>query len=200
MNDLIKQHLATRDTVLQEIIQRIDWPKIVSTRNVFHDLLSCVIEQQIHYRSTKQIFAKLLAKASLEELTPDNFATFEERALTDVKLSGGKYETIVGVLDFFEQQNPDWQAMEDQEVRQLLSKIKGVGPWTIDMILMYTLERPDVLPVQDYHLRKIMTQRYPIESKRMVTQLKAIAENWVPYRSFGVKYLLTWKADKPTSP
>ncbi len=193
LSNSVTHHLSAKDSILKQVIAEVDWPEIVSTGNVFHDLMSCVIEQQIHYRSTKKTFAKLLAEASLEELTSDNFEEFEEQALGDVKLSMRKYETIVEVVAFFQRHLPDWLGMSNAEVRETLGSIKGIGPWTIDMILLYTLERPDVFPAQDYHLRLVMEQLYGIGPKRITSGMKKIAENWAPYQSFGVKYLLSWK-------
>lgn len=200
MQKQIIQHLSAKDETLQHVVAKIEWPVVTSTHNVFHDLLSCVIEQQIHYRSTKKTFAKLLVKASVEELTPDNFEQFEE-VLSDVKLSMSKYETLAGVLEFFDMHSPDWPRLSDAEVREALGDIKGIGPWTVDMILLYTLERPNIFPVQDYHLRLAMEQLYGIGPKYMTAEMRKIAERWSPYQSFGVKYLLAWKeANKRKKP
>jgi len=192
MQQEIIHHLTTHDVVLAPVIAEVDWPEFTSTQNVFHDLMSCVIEQQIHYRSTKKIFARLLEKAFLEELTPDNFEQLEE-VLDEVKLSMKKYQTVVEVVDFFQGHSPDWSRMSDKEVRETLGTIPGVGPWTVDMILLYTLERPDVFPLQDFHLKKVMKQLYALEDKGLSSSMKAIAAKWSPYRSYGVKYLLVWK-------
>ncbi len=194
MTSKIKKQLALNDEILEDIINKIDLPKIENTQNVFHDLMSCIIEQQIHYRSTKNIFQKRMEAANLEILTVENFEKLEKDGFKNLKLSTNKYETILRVVDFFEKNNIDWEKNDDVEVRKILSKIKGVGTWTIDMILMYTLERADIFPADDYHLKLIMTKLYPIdESARVKAQQKAIAENWAPYKSFGVKYLLAYK-------
>lgn len=189
----IKLYLSKRDVILKEIINTIPFPTVCSTQNVFHDLMSCIIEQQIHYRSTKKTFAKLLDKASIEMLTPDNFEEFEDQALQHIKLSQGKYETIVALLEFFQEPIPEWQTLEDMEVYQTLRSIKGIGQWSVDMILMYTLERHNVFPVQDFHLKNVMTSLYSLDKQGLSSALKAIALRWSPYQSFGVKYLLAWK-------
>ena len=93
MQKRVIQHLSAKDNILKQVISEVEWPATTSTNNVFHDLMGCVIEQQIHYRSTKKTFAKLLMKASLQELTLDNFEQLEE-VLGDVKLSMRKYETL----------------------------------------------------------------------------------------------------------
>ena len=187
------QHLQ-EDEVIKEVIKTISLPPIVSTQHVFHDLTSCVLEQQIHYRSTKKIFQKILLAADLTLLTPDNFPVLEEKGFGTYKLSMQKHETLLQLVAFFTENDIQWQQLEDQEVRKLLLKIKGISHWTVDMILLYTLERADVFPVDDYHLKQIMTRLYSIGStEKLRPRMKEIAANWAPHRSLAVRYLLAWK-------
>lgn len=194
INSQIKGHLSERDEVLQNLIQTLDLPEIKSTQNVFHDLMSCVIEQQIHYRSTKKIFQKMLATASIDTLTTENFEHFEERAFQSIKLSAQKYETVLRLVDFFEKDASDWMHLGDQDVRNLLSPIKGISHWTVDMILLYTLGRENVFPSDDYHLKQIMSKLYSLDlSSKSKSKMKAVAMPWEPYKSWAVRYLLAWK-------
>lgn len=187
------RHLAEHDTIVGEIINLIKLPEIHSTRHLFHDLMSCVIEQQIHYRSSKKQFAKLLLAADIHLLTPDNFEFFEEKALLRTKLSARKYETMAAVLEFFHDNEPDWVQMDDAAVSSTLGGIQGVGKWTVDMLLIYTLGRADVFTADDYHLQQIMSRLYGLEQQGLKAAMKGIAEHWKPYRSFGLRYLLAWK-------
>ncbi len=194
----IKQILE-RDSVLKNIIQSIPEPQIQSTDNVFHDLMSCILEQQIHYRSTKKIFQKMLNAASLEILTPENFAQFEEKAFQNTNFSMTKYETIERTIDFFNENNRatnriDWQELKDEEIAQKLSSIKGIGKWTIDMILLYTLERPNVFPFDDFHLKEIIVKLYGLNPNvKLKTQMIDISNTWGEHKSLAIKYLLAWK-------
>lgn len=188
------QHLQ-EDEIIKEVIKTIALPPIASTQQVFHDLMSCVLEQQIHYRSTKKIFQKILTAADLVLLTPDNFQVLEEKSFGTYKLSMQKYETLLQLVTFFKENDIQWQQLEDQEIRKLLLKIKGISNWTVDMILLYTLEREDVFPIDDYHIKQIMTRLYSIgPTEKLRPRMKEIAENWAPYRSLAVRYLLAWKA------
>jgi DNA-3-methyladenine glycosylase II len=186
--------LLTNDEKLVEIIQIIPEPKLESTYDVFFDLMSCIIEQQIHYRSTKKIFKKLLEKADLFTLTPVNFGDFEDKALSGIKLSLAKYETMGRVLDFWQQNTIDWEKLNDAEVTEKLAAIKGIGKWTIDMILLYTLQRPNIFPADDFHLKEIMTGLYGLDvGAKLKKQMLSIAESWQPHKSLAVRYLLAWK-------
>lgn len=182
------------DSILDEIAQQIPKPEIISTNDVFHDLMSCVLEQQIHYRSTKKIFQKMINVANIERLSLDNFSAFEEAALKDAKLSLAKYETLQRILEYWETNQVDWFHLKDAEVRHKLTEIKGIGKWTIDMILLYTLQRPDVFPNDDFHLKQIMTSLYGLNpNTKLKSQMMEISKKWAGKKSLAVLYLLDWK-------
>lgn len=186
--------LAKADPILEKIIATIPEPTIETTNDVFHDLMSCILEQQIHYRSTKRIFQKTLQLADTETLTLNNFYIFEERALPTAKLAMGKLETVERAIDFFTSNKINWQLLTDAEVIEKLSSIKGVGKWTIDMILLYTLQRPDVFPYDDFHLKEIMIKLYGLNPNvRLKAQMLDVSETWGAHKSLAIKYLLAWK-------
>jgi DNA-3-methyladenine glycosylase II len=186
--------LSSNDEILKKIIGTIPVPEIDSTGDVFHDLISCILEQQIHYRSSKKIFAKMLERAGLSRLTLDNFEILEEKALPFAKLSDSKYQTLAQTLDFFAKNKPDWQQLSDAEVRAKLAGIKGIGPWTMDMILLYTLQRPNIFPFDDFHLKAVMVKMYGLNPDvQLKKQMLEVAEMWQPHQSLAVKYLLAWK-------
>ncbi len=136
----------------------------------------------------------MLDAAEISLLTPDDFPDLERKSFKNVKLSAKKYETIANVLDFWETNKIDWTQLSDPEVKTRLSKIKGVGPWTIDMILLYTLKRPDIFNYDDFHIKQIMTTEYGLNPKvKLKAQMKEVAEPWRPFRSTAFRYLLDWK-------
>ena len=188
------QELVSKDKKLEKIIPRIQIPEIQSTKNVFHDLMSCIIEQQINYRSTKKTFQKLLIQSEIKPLTTENFPVFEADGLQKANLSMKKWETIQGTLDFFEESKIDWFKITDQELRATLKGIGGVGPWTQDMILLYTLERPNIVPYDDYHLKGIMTKVYGLNTNSgLKAQMKSIGANWHPHGSVATRILFEWE-------
>lgn len=189
-----EKKLAKSDPILEKIILQVAKPAIISTKDVFHDLMSCVLEQQIHYRSTKKIFQKMLNLSNLERLSIDNFHVFEEKSFGSIKLAMGKYETIVRILEFWEANNINWQSLSDEEIISKLSSIKGIGKWTIDMILLYTLERPNIFPYDDFHLKQIIVSLYGLDEKvRLKAQMLEISGKWKNQQSLAVLYLLEWK-------
>jgi DNA-3-methyladenine glycosylase II len=194
MNNQAISQLQNADDVLKKIIEIIELPTIETTNDVFHDLMSCILEQQIHYRSTKRIFQKMLQTANIERLTLDNFAEFEKTAFANSKLAIGKFETVERIVDFFTVNKINWALLNNDEVIEKLSSIKGIGKWTIDMILLYTLERPDVFPYDDFHLKEIMVKLYGLNlNVKLKAQMLDVAEVWGAHKSLAVKYLLAWK-------
>ncbi|TAG52117.1 MAG: DNA-3-methyladenine glycosylase 2 family protein [Cytophagales bacterium] len=191
MNSKIK----ITDPILEKIIAQIELPIINSTKDIFHDLMSCIIEQQIHYRSTKRIFAKALERANIAHLTIDNFHLVEKNSLPKIKLAMGKYETMMSFIEYWSNNTLDFHKLSDEEVIKELSAIKGIGKWTIDMILLYTLERPNIFPFDDFHLKQIMVALYNLDPNvKLKAQMLDIAEKWENQKSLAVLYLLAYKA------
>ena len=189
-----KQFLAKSDPIIANIITQIPEPIIESTNDVFHDMLSCVLEQQIHYRSTKKTFQKMIQSGDIERLTLENFEVFEEKSFINTKLSINKYETVLGVVEFWKKEQIDWKTLTDEEVIEKLSSIKGIGKWTIDMILLYTLQRPNVFPYDDFHLKEVMIKLYGLNPNvKLKAQMIEISNAWGEYKSLAVKYLLEYK-------
>lgn len=136
----------------------------------------------------------MLQLAGLERLSASNFHHFEEKALKGGNLSSFKYETIVNILDFWNNGDLPWDSLTDLQVTEQLSIIKGVGKWTIDMILMYTLKRPNCFPADDFHLKQIMVNLYRLNPDvKLKSEMINVSNGWGEHKSLAVLYLLAWK-------
>lgn len=197
MNQAIKQHLSKNDNQLAEIINFIELEPILSSENVFEDLVSCIIEQQIPYRSRGVMMKKLMDLLENAPLTPEFIATLDEEAWAKKKLSNKKYHTLLAFANHWETHKMDnipWKSLTDEEVTTTLTDLKGIGQQTAQMILLYTLERPNVFPVNDYHLKIIMAKVYDLNPKQNNKKaMLEIAESWKPYQSYATRYLLAYK-------
>jgi DNA-3-methyladenine glycosylase II len=202
MDKKVVQLLSDNDPILAKIIETVTLEPVVSTKDVFHDLMSCILEQQIHYRSTKRIFAKALERANITHLTLENFHLIEKHSLPQIKLAMGKYETMMAFIDYWSNNRLDFHALSDAEVSAELSSIKGIGKWTIDMILLYTLQRPNVFPYDDFHIKQIMVSVYGLDEKtKLKAQMLEAASHWGEHKSLAIKYLLEYKrAPSKSSP
>ena len=89
--------------------------------------------------------------------------------------------------------------MEDEELIEFLVQIKGIGRWTAEMLLMFTLGRPDVFAVDDLGIQQAMTKLYKLDAtdkKEMKRKMLQISEKWKPYRTYACRYLWQWKDEK----
>jgi DNA-3-methyladenine glycosylase II len=129
---------------------------------------------------------------------PDKLISLGMDTLRSVGLSRQKAAYLQNVAAFFQKEkleNKDWSSMDDEAIIQYLTQIKGVGKWTVEMILMFSLERPDVLPLDDYGISSAIVQLYGLEeSGRTLRQrMLGLAEPWRPYRSYACWYLWRFK-------
>jgi DNA-3-methyladenine glycosylase II len=204
--DHIRIHLS-QDPVLSKIMAetpaiRMPDPTTPAPANeLYLSLLESIVSQQISVKAADAIFARFLA------LFPDNdpqaklllLKTTEE--LRSAGLSFQKIKYLQSVAEFSLENPMDrahLSAMTDEEIVQYLIPIKGVGRWTVEMLLMFTLDRPDILPIDDLIIRQKMIRAYPEETsgltgKSLYKALLDIAEPWRPYRTTASRYLWRWK-------
>ncbi len=187
-------YLRQCDPVLNRIIESIPVPVCDSSGDVYYDLLSCVVDQQIHYRASKSGgFARLLALFPGGYPHPDQLLRLPEDAVLAIKCSGQKYRTICHLATQFhtdEWAQTDWQTLPDAVVQERLGTLPGIGRWTTDMILMFTLQRPNVFPVDDYQLKKKVTALYELfDNQALPRQMSQLTQLWSPYRSLACQYV-----------
>lgn len=197
MNQQAANFLKGKDPILNEIIRTIPAPMIASTNDVFYDLVGCIVAQKIHYRGKSPWMKKLSILLKERHPTPESVLNIDEKAFAEMKLSNNKYQTLFRLADTWQRQKMDkmdWSALTDEAVKGMLMDIKGIGNWTVDMILLYTLQRPNVFPYEDYHLKNMMAQLYELNPKsKLKAQMLDVANEWLPYQSTAVKYILAWK-------
>lgn len=193
----IAQYLSQQDSTLREIIDLVDIPEFQTSEDVFHDLVWCIVEQQIPYRAKGYMMRKMKELLGESILSPSAIFNIDIESWIHKKLAKNKYETLIRLADYWNEKNLEniaWSELEDDEIRNELIAVKGIGHQMIDMILMYTLRRPNVFPANDYHLKIIMDKTYEFDdSQSLKKHMQKTAEQWKPYRSLAVMYLLAYK-------
>lgn len=178
-----------------------DYADTQASDRVYLALLESIVAQQISTKAADAIFARFRA------LFPDNLP--EANALlaktTDELRSAGlsfqKIKYVQSVAEFAVKNSLDrihLDAMTDEEIVQYLLPIKGVGRWTVEMMLMFVLDRPDIFPIDDLIIRQRMIQAYPEQTKNLTGKalykaLHQIADAWRPHRTTASRYLWRWK-------
>ncbi|CAN5316265.1 hypothetical protein BH09BAC2_BH09BAC2_06240 [soil metagenome] len=177
-------------------------PLILEKRNkVYLRLCSSIMSQQLSTKVAKVIYNRFIDLYG-KEPTPRQIADTPFYQLRGIGLSNAKVNYVQNVCNFFiEQKITDAQLhkLSNEEVIELLTQIKGVGKWTVEMILMFTLGREDVFAVDDLGIQQSITRLYnlnPENKKELKEQMLTISSKWSPYRTYACRYLWNWKDDK----
>ena len=196
MSEII-DHLL-KDKKLSEIIPFITLSEIDAHNDIYLDLLDSIVSQQLSVKVAGIIFERFLNLFDNLDPTPQKILDLDVEAIRGCGLSYQKANYIKNIAQYWidhHELNRDWQAMTDDEIISELSSIKGVGKWTVQMILMFRLNRLDVFPIDDLGIRQGMAHLYNItgSGKEIVFQMTEIAEHWRPYRSVACRYVWKWK-------
>ena len=198
MNDEALRHLR-RDRNFAALIRRVGPPKlgIQRGRSPYEALMRAIAHQQLHGRAAQAILARFEALYPADGFPPPELVlASSEIELRACGLSGSKIAAMRAIcaaaLDGTVPTRRASARLSDAELIERLSAIRGVGRWTVEMLLIFTLGRPDVLPVDDFGVREgyRLLQRLDVQPKP-----KALAEiglAWAPFRSTAAWYL--WRA------
>jgi len=177
---------------------------ILEKRNAIHlRLCSSIMSQQLSTKVAAVIYARFLALFKKKIPSAQDILAIPFDDLRNIGLSNAKVRYIQNVCEFFiENKLTDARLhkMENEELIDLLTQIKGIGRWTVEMILMFSLGREDVFAVDDLGIQQAMTRLYkidPEDKKAMRLQMIKIAEKWRPYRTYACRYLWNWKDNEP---
>jgi DNA-3-methyladenine glycosylase II len=196
----IKAHLKHNAPELIPLIDSIELP-VLTSKDVYSDLLDSIVSQQLSVKAAGTIFARFLDLFPNRYPAPEWVLTLEHDQLRAVGLSGQKANYIKNTAQFFLDNQlieKDWTTVSDEEIIKQLTTIKGVGKWTVQMILMFTLQREDILPVDDLGIQQGMTRLYNMDAsaKNFKKEMEMLAEPWRPYRSIASRYIWRWKDTK----
>jgi DNA-3-methyladenine glycosylase II len=196
--------LMRRDPVLAAIIRSHGACGIRTgrERDIFCGLVEAIVSQQLSTRAAATIYGRL--RALLPKggpPTPESLQALSDAAMRAAGLSRQKLgymrDLSVKMLDG-SINTEGLLAMSDEEIVAELTKIKGIGRWTVEMLLIFRLARPDVFPAGDLGIVKAIRKAYNLRTTPDVKRLHAIAERWRPYRSVASWYLWASLGNKET--
>lgn len=195
------QHLLhlNKDKKLKNIIA-LQQPIVLQQRkNVYLQLCASIMSQQLNTRVAEIIFNRFLHLYSNRNPTPEQIIETPFDKLRAIGLSNAKTNYIRNVSSFFIEEkitDKKLRAMENEELIKYLKQIKGVGQWTVEMILMFTLGREDVFALDDLAIQQRMAKLYNLnasDKKILRQQMIRISATWSPYRTYACRYLWGWK-------
>lgn len=192
------EHLS-KDSKLRKILAGQDAVELTSRKNIPLRLCASIMSQQLSTKVAKVIFHRFLALYGAKEPTPQQIASTSFETLRAIGLSNSKTQYVLNVAQFAIEQRLDdkkLRKMSNEEIIALLTQIKGVGQWTVEMLLMFTLGREDVFAVDDYGIQSAMKKLYKLDDsnkKEFKEKLKQISAKWSPYRTYACLHLWQWK-------
>lgn len=195
--EICYEHLK-KDPSIATLIEVIEVPDFTPSGRIYYDLLESIVSQQLSVKAATTIFNRFCSIFPDNYPHPELLTQLEIPQLRQVGLSGQKAGYMQNVAHFSLQndlENHRWDQMTDAEIIAFLSQIKGVGKWTVQMLLMFTLGRTDVFPEDDLGIQQAMAGLYKIEEKGkdLKKKMNEIAAPWQPWRSIACRYLWRWK-------
>ena len=191
-------HLS-KDKKLKTIID-LQQPFALKKRNkVYLSLCSSILSQQLSTKVADVLYKRFLDLFGGEEPTAQQILDTPAPVFRSIGFSNAKASYVHNVCRFFiENKITDARLhkMNNEEVFDLLTQIKGVGKWTVEMILMFTLGREDVFAHDDLGLRQSVIKLYKIketDKKLLREKIEKISLKWSPYRTYASRYLWGWK-------
>jgi len=191
-------HLQQEATI-QPLLANLEMPDFTPSGRVYFDLLESIVSQQLSVKVADVIFKRFLSLFPDNYPHPDLVVSIEFDKLRSVGLSGQKAGYLQNVAQFAienDLEKIDWASMSDEEIVSFLTQIKGVGKWTVHMLLMFTLARPDIFPVDDLGIQQGMQRLFKIEEQNprlLKIRMTELAEPWRPWRTVACRYLWRWK-------
>jgi len=196
------EHLS-KDKLLRKVIAQQDPYTLVKRKNVYLHLCSSIMSQQLSTKVAAVIYARFLALYKNKIPTPKQIVETPIETLRGIGLSYAKASYVQNVCRFFIDEkitDAKLNKMSNEELIKYLSQIKGVGQWTVEMILMFTLGREDVLALDDLGIQQGIIKLYNmqgLDKKALKEKMIEVAEKWKPYRTYACRYLWGWKDATP---
>lgn len=182
------EYLSSKDAIFKVIIDKYGLPIIPKRPQGFETLVLLILEQQVSIDSAKATFLKI--KTNLTHIHPKILVTISDEDYRSFGVSRQKTTYIKALALAINNNDIDLESLatkSSDQVREELIKIKGIGNWTIDVYLMFSLQSPDIIPLGDIAVINTIKELLDIHSKE---DMEIYAQKWSPYRSMAT--FLLW--------
>lgn len=183
MKSPAEDYLIKIDPLLGRLIARQTIVRSSRPRNYFEALCRSIIGQQVSVKAAETIYGRFVETTKLK---PESVRKLTEEEVKQIGLSRQKTSYLKDLADHFYKDSAVYNhldSLNDDEVIKELTAVKGIGPWTAQMFLMFTLNRPDVFAPDDVGLQNAMMKLYKWETLPSRSELLLHAETWSPYRT-----------------
>ena len=199
------QHLS-KDKKLKKIIELQGPYVLVKRQHIYLHLCNSIMSQQLSTKVAQVFHRRFLNLYNGKNPTAEQIAATPFETLRGIGLSNAKANYVLNVSKFFIDEkitDARLHKMGNDELINYLSQIKGVGQWTVEMILMFTLGREDIFALDDLGIQQAICKLYKIDAadkKTMKEKMLRVSAKWSPYRTYACRYLWGWKDKAPASP
>jgi DNA-3-methyladenine glycosylase II len=185
-------YLCEIDPVMRASIELVGPCTLQPDPDVFQALVDAIISQQISVKAADAIMARVRVAMQDGKVTPENLYPFDFDSLRALGLSPQKARYIRNLIEHIYEGQLQLEVLgklDDEEVIRQLTAVKGIGRWTAEMCLIFTLGRPDVLPVDDLGFVEGVRGAYGLAERPTRKELLERGELWRPYRTFATWYM-----------
>lgn len=192
----IIRHFQTADPVLASVFEtvRIDIPVPKRPEAYFEELCSSIIGQQLSIAVADVIYARFARLFPKNGITPMRVLACPDDVLRACGMSRSKVVFLKAIAQAVDEKTLNFQAFSthsDEEVIEILTRVKGIGPWTAEMFLMFTLGRADVFSFGDLGLKRAIQSLYALRKEPSRATMERLSRKWKPYRTYAA--LALWK-------
>lgn len=185
-------HLS-QDPVMKKLIKEFGSVELTPNNNLFEDIISSIISQQLSVKAASTIQGRFEALFG-HFPTPEELVEMDTEKIRECGISYPKTSYIKGIAQAVLEKSINLSSLpnlpDDQVVAELV-KLKGVGQWTAEMLLIFSLAREDIFSYGDLGLRTAVANLYSVDRDDLIA-IKAIVDKWAPFRSYASRYL--WKS------
>lgn len=193
--DKALKHFRKVDPIFYEIAIKIELSKQIKLDDYFVDLVESIISQQLSGKAADTIFGRFKKLFPGKKITPNRLVRIPDQTIRDAGISWSKIKYIKGIAHEIKDKRLNLKNLEtqtDEEVINELVKLKGVGVWTAEMFLMFTLNRPDVFSAGDLGLQNAIVKLYKLDGKPSREELVELSNKWSPHRTIASRIL--WRS------
>ena len=196
------EHLS-KDRRLKKLIEEAEPMALKKRKNICTYLCASIMSQQLSTKVATVIHHRFLALYEGKDPAPQQILDTPFETLRGIGLSNAKVSYVKNVAQFEIEHGMDHRKlgkMDNEEVIEYLTRIKGVGRWTVEMLLMFALGREDVFAIDDLGVQNAMIGLYKLDrtdKKKFREDLLRISEKWSPYRTYACMHLWRWKDNAP---
>jgi len=191
-----KDYLINSDALLGNIIKKYSYAKLTSHKNPFITLIKSIVGQQISVKVADILYQRLEIVCQ-KNINPKNIYLCEDKSLQQIGLSRQKINYIKNIANFFldnplMMENNYFLNISTNKIYDQLIKIKGIGPWTVNMFLIFHCLKPDILPLSDIGLINSIKSTYNVNSldkTDLNCKIIELSQNWKPWRTVATFYL-----------